>query len=209
MFASDSNKFGVSRYCGMNWGAGLAPSDIRVGFDPTPPNPTPSSKVQFRMMPTYTTLSPRSYPRPRYYNSRNRVLSRVARSASCVRAVATSPRPMPQSSPASASCASAVATRYGIIAVTTAVLIAVGTPAAAQSGSTAQVAGTAELCATADTAQFSDVSDGDYAVEYILCAKALGLTKGDQTGGFSPRRTFSRAQTAAFFTRLWTDNLAV
>ena len=72
------------------------------------------------------------------------------------------------------------AARSAVIAVVAAVCSAAGAPAAAQDTTTGM------LCDTTGAEQFNDVADSDYAAEYILCAKALGLTKGDKTGGFSP-----------------------
>ena len=73
-------------------------------------------------------------------------------------------------------------------------------PAAAQDPAT-------ELCDRAGVEQFSDVAEGDYGAAYILCARALGLTKGTAAGGFEPDAKLSRAQMAAFLARLWRDTL--
>ena len=67
--------------------------------------------------------------------------------------------------------------------------------------------GTAELCESSGVEQFSDVADSDYAAAYILCAKALGLTKGTTSGDFDADGKLSRAQMAAFLARLWRDVL--
>ena len=38
---------------------------------------------------------------------------------------------------------------------------------------------------------------GGYGAAYILCARVLGLTKGDGSGDFDPGRTLTREQMAA------------
>ena len=63
------------------------------------------------------------------------------------------------------------------------------------------------LCDPGDTAQFDDVGPNDYGAGYILCARALGLTKGTATGDFDADGKLSREQMAAFLARLWRDNL--
>ena len=78
-------------------------------------------------------------------------------------------------------------------------LLAVSAPAAAQQPS--------PLCDASGVDQFSDVAEGDYAAAYILCAKALGLTKGASDSNFDPEGKLSRAQMAAFLARLWRDVL--
>lgn len=72
------------------------------------------------------------------------------------------------------------------------------TPAAAQTG---------DLCDTRDGVQFSDVGERDYAAEYILCMKALGLSLGTGDGEFGPDSLLTRAQMATFLVRLWRDVL--
>ena len=64
-----------------------------------------------------------------------------------------------------------------------------------------------ELCDTYGAGLFADVSATDYAAEYILCMRALGLTQGDSTGGYGPDKTLSRGQMASFIVRLWKDVL--
>ena len=77
-------------------------------------------------------------------------------------------------------------------------------PATAQNTTTATATATTALaCDTSGVEQFSDITDGDYAAEYILCAKALQLTKGTKHGTFNPHNTLTRAQMAAFLARLW------
>ena len=63
------------------------------------------------------------------------------------------------------------------------------------------------LCDVGGAEQFPDVEAGSYAAAYILCARAVGLTRGDGSGGFGPDRTLTRAQMAAFLARLWRDVL--
>ena len=63
------------------------------------------------------------------------------------------------------------------------------------------------LCESEGTSQFSDVTAGDYAADYILCAKALGLTEGKTDGTYDPSGDLTRGQIATFLTRLWTDIL--
>lgn len=65
----------------------------------------------------------------------------------------------------------------------------------------------AELCDTAGAGLFADVSATDYAAEYILCMRVLGLTQGDSTGGYGPDKTLNRGQMASFIVRLWKDIL--
>lgn len=63
------------------------------------------------------------------------------------------------------------------------------------------------LCDTGDTEQFSSVREYDYGADYIWCAKALGLTSGDDAGAFRPHGSLTRAQMAVFLVRLWRDVL--
>ena len=65
-----------------------------------------------------------------------------------------------------------------------------------------------DLCNPGDGVQFADVGDSDYGAGYILCARALGLTKGKADGTFGPGQTLTRAQMAAFMARLWRDVLS-
>ena len=48
---------------------------------------------------------------------------------------------------------------------------------------------------------------GHYGFGYVLCAKALQLTKGKSDGTFGPDDDLTRAQMAAFLVRLWRDVL--
>lgn len=65
----------------------------------------------------------------------------------------------------------------------------------------------AELCDASGAGPFADVSPTDYAAEYILCMRALGLSLGDSTGGYGPDKTLNRGQMASFIVRLWRDIL--
>ena len=64
-----------------------------------------------------------------------------------------------------------------------------------------------DLCDPGDGVQFSDVDAGDYGSGYILCARALGLSKGKTDGTFGPEQVLKRSQMAAFLARLWRDVL--
>jgi len=64
-----------------------------------------------------------------------------------------------------------------------------------------------ELCDASGTGLFADVSATDYAAEYILCMRVLGLTRGNSTGGYGPDDTLNRAEMASFVVRLWRDIL--
>ena len=55
--------------------------------------------------------------------------------------------------------------------------------------------------------QFSDVGVGDYAAEYVLCMRVLGLSVGGVDGGYGPDAELSRGQMASFLVRLWRDVL--
>ena len=61
------------------------------------------------------------------------------------------------------------------------------------------------LCNSAGTVQFSDVDADDYAAEYILCMRALGLSSGIGHGAYGPELSLTRAQMATFLVRLWKD----
>ncbi len=63
------------------------------------------------------------------------------------------------------------------------------------------------LCSPGSVSQFSDVEVGDYGAEYILCMRALGLSVGRGDGSYGPELELSRAQTASFLVRLWSDAL--
>ena len=64
-----------------------------------------------------------------------------------------------------------------------------------------------DLCDPGDGVQFSDVDDDDYGSGYILCVRALGLSKGRADGTFGPEQMLNRSQMAAFLARLWRDVL--
>ena len=65
----------------------------------------------------------------------------------------------------------------------------------------------AELCDASGTGLFADVSATDYAAEYILCMRALGLTQGNSAGEYGPDGILNRGQMASFIVRLWRDIL--
>ena len=44
------------------------------------------------------------------------------------------------------------------------------------------------LCDAGSVSQFSDVGDGDYAADYILCMRVLGVSVGKGDGSYDPRR---------------------
>ena len=63
------------------------------------------------------------------------------------------------------------------------------------------------LCDPGDGVQFDDMAATDYAAGYIICARALGLTKGRADGSYGPDLNLTRSQMAAFLARLWRDVL--
>ena len=63
------------------------------------------------------------------------------------------------------------------------------------------------LCDASEGSQFGDVAADGYGAAHILCARALGLTKGKPDGGFGPDDDLTREQMAAFLVRLWRDVL--
>lgn len=65
----------------------------------------------------------------------------------------------------------------------------------------------ADLCDASGTGLFTDVAATDYAAEYILCMRDLGLTRGNSAGGYGPDDTLNRGQMASFIVRLWRDIL--
>ena len=71
----------------------------------------------------------------------------------------------------------------------------------------APVDATAGLCDPGSVSQFADVDAGDYAAEYILCMRALGLSVGTGGGSYGPETELSPRQLAAFVARLWRDVL--
>ena len=91
-------------------------------------------------------------------------------------------------------------------AVLAAVVVAAALPAVPAPADTHDTA-SGGLCDSEGVAQFGDVADSEYAAAYILCARALGLTRGTASGGYEPDSKLSRAQMAAFLARLWRDNL--
>ena len=64
-----------------------------------------------------------------------------------------------------------------------------------------------DLCDPGDGVQFDDVAATDYGAGYIVCARALGLTKGRADGSYGPDQNLTRTQMAAFLARLWRDVL--
>ena len=91
------------------------------------------------------------------------------------------------------------------------VLVVVGSVLAPGSGSGfggVAAAQTADgLCDGGSAVQFSDVGVGDYAAEYVLCMRVLGLSVGGRDGGYGPDAELSRGQMASFLVRLWRDVL--
>ena len=91
------------------------------------------------------------------------------------------------------------------------VLVVVGSVLAPGSGSGfggVAAAQTADgLCDGGSVVQFSDVGVGDYAAEYVLCMRVLGLSVGGRDGGYGPDAELSRGQMASFLVRLWRDVL--
>ena len=53
-------------------------------------------------------------------------------------------------------------------------------------------------------APFSDVDVGSWFAPYVDCTYALGITTGKTPDSYAPDEMMSRAQMAAFLTRLWT-----
>ena len=78
--------------------------------------------------------------------------------------------------------------------------VVVPTPAGAQTTGS-------ELCDTAGVERFSDVDEGDYAADYVLCMRALGLSVGRGDGSYGTDSPLTRGQMATFLVRLWTDVL--
>ena len=78
-----------------------------------------------------------------------------------------------------------------------------GEPAA--SGVVAQ--GSSGLCDVSGVSQFGDVAPGGYGAAHILCARALGLTRGKADGTYGPDDDLTREQMSAFLVRLWRDVL--
>ena len=64
-----------------------------------------------------------------------------------------------------------------------------------------------DLCDAGSAVQFTDVGVGDYAAEYILCMRVLGLSVGRGDGGYGPDAELTRGQMASFLVRLWRDVL--
>ena len=91
------------------------------------------------------------------------------------------------------------------------VLVVVGSVLAPGSGvgsgdvAAAQTAG--EPCDAGSAVQFPDVGVGDYAAEYVLCMRVLGLSVGGRDGGYGPDAELTRGQMASFLVRLWRDVL--
>ena len=81
------------------------------------------------------------------------------------------------------------------------------TPVPGSTSDVSSVDTTDVLCDPGSVAQFSDVEAGDYGAEYILCMRALGLSVGRGDGSYGPELELSRAQTASFLVRLWSDAL--
>ena len=75
-------------------------------------------------------------------------------------------------------------------------------PAVAQ-----QTTESSDLCDTAGVEQFADVADVDYGAAYVLCMRALGLSRGTGGGDYGPDRELNRGQMASFLVRLWRDVL--
>ena len=91
------------------------------------------------------------------------------------------------------------------------VLVVVGSVLAPVSGvgsGDVAAAQTAEdLCDAGSAVGFSDVGVGDYAAEYVLCMRVLGLSVGGRDGGYGPDAELTRGQMASFLVRLWRDVL--
>ena len=74
-------------------------------------------------------------------------------------------------------------------------------------GASVAEAQTADLCDTSSVEQFTDVQAADYAARYILCMRALELSRGFGDGAYGADRDLTRGQMASFLIRLWTDTL--
>ena len=74
-------------------------------------------------------------------------------------------------------------------------------------GTSPALAQTTDLCDTTSVEQFTDIDAADYAAQYILCMKALELSRGYGGGAYGATRDLTRGQMAAFLIRLWTDTL--
>ena len=83
---------------------------------------------------------------------------------------------------------------------------ALSVPAVVPVPAGAQTTGS-ELCDTTGVERFSDVQAGDYAADYVLCMRALGLSRGLGDGSYGADDLLKRGQMAAFLVRLWTDTL--
>ena len=79
----------------------------------------------------------------------------------------------------------------------------VGDPVAAG----AVVQASSGLCDVSGVSQFGDVAVDGYGAAHVLCARALGLTRGKADGSFGPDDDLTREQMAAFLVRLWRDVL--
>jgi len=96
--------------------------------------------------------------------------------------------------------------------VLVAVLVLFGTAAGSGSAMSpapvvAQTTPASGLCDTAGVEQFTDIADGDYGAAYMLCMRALGLSRGMGDGSYGADDDLDRAQMASFLVRLWRDVL--
>lgn len=105
----------------------------------------------------------------------------------------------------------ALAALAALLAAATAAATAITPPgetqARAQTPAQQTPAQDQELCDAGGTAQFGDITSDEYAAAYILCSKALGISKGKKNGDFGASDNLTRTQMAAFLIRLWTKNL--
>ncbi len=65
----------------------------------------------------------------------------------------------------------------------------------------------APLCDADSVSMFTDVEADDYAADYILCMRALGLSVGTGEGAYGPDREMTRRHAAAFLVGLWRNVL--
>ena len=87
------------------------------------------------------------------------------------------------------------------------VLVMVGSVLAPGSGDVAAAQTADDLCDAGSAVGFPDVGVGDYAAEYVLCMRVLGLPVGGVDGGYGPDAELTRGQMASFLVRLWRDVL--
>ena len=87
------------------------------------------------------------------------------------------------------------------------VLVVVGSVLAPGSGDVAAAQTADDLCDAVRLLGSPMLGWGDYAAEYVLCMRVLGLSVGGVDGGYGPDAELTRGQMASFLVRLWRDVL--